>query len=126
MDCVLIDTSVWVNHFRVHNPALINLLEADAALIHPMVMAEIACGTPPLRLTTISDLNELQKPQLATLIEVMEFVERERLYGLGCGVVDMILLVSTIITPNSKLWTLDKRLLSMSEKFGVLFSPNLH
>jgi len=56
----------------------------------------------------------------------MEFVEREHLYGLGCGIVDMILLASTIITPNSKLWTLDKKLLSMSEKFGVEFSPNLH
>lgn len=74
-------------------------------------------------MATLSDLSELQKPQLITLVKVMEFVEREQLYGLGCGIVDMILLASTIITPNAKLWTLDKRLLSMAEKFGVGFSP---
>jgi hypothetical protein len=126
MASVVVDTSVWVNHFRTHNQVLIDLLLADDVLLHPMVMAEIACGTPPLRLTTLSDLNELQKPQLVTLIEVMEFIERESLYGLGCGIVDIILLASTIITPDAKLWTLDKRLLSISEKFDVCFHPNLH
>jgi len=126
MASVVVDTSVWINHFRENNQALIDLLESDAVLIHPMVVAEIVCGTLPLRMSTLSDLKELQKPQLATLTEVMEFVEREHLYGLGCGIVDMILLASTIITPNSKLWTLDKKLLSMSEKFGVEFSPNFH
>jgi hypothetical protein len=69
-------------------------------------------------------MKELQKPQQATLTEVVEFVERERLYGLGCGIVDMILLASTIITPDSKLWTLDNKLLSISKKLGVEFSPN--
>jgi hypothetical protein len=126
MASVVVDTSVWIHHFRENNRALIDLLEADVVLIHPMVVAEIACGTPPLRWSTLSALQELQKPQLATLTEVMEFVERERLYGLGCGIVDMILLASTIITPLAKLWTLDKKLLSMSEKFGVEFSPNFH
>jgi predicted nucleic acid-binding protein len=126
MASVVVDTSVWINHFRENNQALVDLLEADAVLMHPMVVAEIACGTPPLRLSTLSDLKELQKPQQATLTEVMEFVERERLYELGCGIVDMILLASTIITPDSKLWTLDKKLVSMSEKFGVEFSPNFH
>ncbi|EQD40112.1 PilT domain-containing protein, partial [mine drainage metagenome] len=41
--------------------------------------------------------------------EVMEFIEREKLYGLGCGLVDMTLLASTLITPGAELWTLDKR-----------------
>ena len=44
---VLIDTSVWVDHFRHRNSALIELLVLDLALTHPMVIGELACGTPP-------------------------------------------------------------------------------
>jgi hypothetical protein len=58
--------------------------------------------------------------------EVMEFIERERLYGLGCGMVDLVLLASTLITPNAVLWTLDKRLAALCERFAVLHRPALH
>jgi predicted nucleic acid-binding protein len=46
---VLIDTSVWVGHFRDCNEALVDLIELDLALTHPMVLVELACGTPLLR-----------------------------------------------------------------------------
>lgn len=126
MQGVLVDTSVWVNHFRERNQGLIDLLECDSALIHPMVVAELACGTPPSRTTTLSALAALQQPQQATLREVMDFIEREGLYGEGCGIVDMILLASTLITPGATLWTLDKRLSSLSERFGVMYCPRPH
>ena len=123
---VLVDTSVWVNHFRELNQGLIDLLDCDAVLIHPMVVAELACGTPPSRTGTLSSLAALQQSQQASLSEVMDFIEREKLYGQGCGIVDMILLASTLITPGAMLWTLDKRLSSLSEKFGVMYYPRLH
>ena len=123
---VLVDTSVWVNHFRELNQGLIDLLDCDAVLIHPMVVAELACGTPPLRTGTLSSLAALKQSQQASLSEVMDFIEREKLYGQGCGIVDMILLASTLITPGAELWTLDKRLSSLSEKFGVMYYPRLH
>ena len=123
---VLVDTSVWVNHFRELNQGLIDLLDCDAVLIHPMVVAELACGTPPSRTGTLSSLAALQQSQQASLSEVMDFIDREKLYGQGCGIVDMILLASTLITPGAELWTLDKRLSSLSEKFGVMYYPRLH
>jgi predicted nucleic acid-binding protein len=126
MKYVLVDTSVWVSHFRERNQGLIDLLECDSVLMHPMVVAELACGTPPSRTHTLSDLASLQQPQQASLGEVMDFIEREKLYGEGCGIVDMILLASTLITSGSELWTLDKRLLSLSERFGVMYCPRLH
>jgi predicted nucleic acid-binding protein len=122
---VLVDTSVWVNHFRERNQGLIDLLDCDAVLIHPMVVAELACGTPPSRTSTLSSLAALQQPQQASLREAMDFIEREKLYGEGCGIVDTILLASTLITPGAELWTLDKRLSSLSEKFGVMYRPRL-
>lgn len=124
---VLIDTSVWVDHFRNGNDALVDLIELDLGLTHPMVIVEIACGTPPApRIQTLNSLGLLLPCNQASLSEVMEFIERERLYGLGCGLVDMSLLASTLITPGAELWTLDKRLAELAGRFGVAHRPTLH
>ena len=126
MKGVLVDTSVWVDHFRHRNDTLAELLELDLVMIHPMVLGEIACGTPPSRAQTLADLDRLQPTQQASLREAMAFVERERLFGLGCGLVDIVLLASTLMTPGVELWTLDKRLGSLAERFDVLHRPPLH
>ena len=124
---VLVDTSVWVDHFRRKNDALIDLITRDLAATHPMVIVELACGTPPApRAQTLGDLALLTQVQQATMGEVQEFIEREKLYGLGCGLVDVSLLASTIITPDTKLWTMDKRLNDLAERFGVAHQPILH
>lgn len=124
---VLIDTSVWIDHFRNGNDALVDLIELDLALTHPMVILEIACGTPPApRIQTLNNITLLQPCNQASLSEVMEFIEREKLYGLGCGLVDMALLASTLITPGAELWTLDKRLLELAGHFGATHRPPMH
>jgi predicted nucleic acid-binding protein len=124
---VLVDTSVWVNHFRQGDKALANLIETDMALIHPLVIGEIACGTPPEpRQQTLADLALLKRANEATLPEVKSFIEREKLFGLGCGIVDMVLLASTLLTPSAKLWTGDKRLAVLAERFNVRFEANVH
>ena len=66
----------------------------------------------------------LQTCDQASLNEVQAWVERERLYGKGCGLVDLVLLASTCISPGLRLWTLDKPLASLAERFGVLFYPS--
>jgi predicted nucleic acid-binding protein len=126
MTMVLVDTSVWVDHFRQRNVSLVALLAADAALVHPMVLGELACGTPPARAQTLADLARLAAPQQANLREVMALVERENLFDLGCGFVDLSLLASTLLTPGAVLWTLDKRLGSLAERFGVIYRPAMH
>jgi predicted nucleic acid-binding protein len=124
---VLIDTSVWIDHFRRGSDALVELLGLDRALTHPMVLLEIACGTSPSpRIQTLNNMGLLQSCQQASLGEAMVFIEQEKLYGLGCGLVDMALLASTLITPGAELWTLDKRLASLAGRFGVAHQPMLH
>lgn len=124
---VLIDTSVWIDHFRHGNAALIDLIGQDRALTHPMVIGEIACGTPPApRTQTLGYIDLLQPCKQASMREVMAFIEREKLYGLGCGLVDVALLASTLITPGAELWTLDKRLADVAERFAVAHRPMLH
>ena len=124
---VIVDTSVWVDHFRQSNRALVDLMLQDSVLVHPMVIVEIACGTPPApRSQTLENLTLLQPCNQAALLEVLALVEREKLYGLGCGLVDMCLLASTLITPAATLWTLDKRLAELAHRFGVAHNPAMH
>lgn len=124
---VLIDSSVWIDHFRRYNAALVYLIELDLALMHPMVLCELACGTPPApRVQTLKELGLLQQAKQASLHEVMTFIEQNKLYGLGCGLVDMVILASTLITPDTKLWTLDKRLSSLAERFDIVYQPKIH
>jgi predicted nucleic acid-binding protein len=124
---VLIDTSVWVDHFRQRNDVLVELLDLDLALTHPMVLVELACGTPPApRVQTLNDIGLLKQTQEASLGEVMGFIEHEKLYGLGCGLVDMLLLASTLMTPGAELWTLDKRLVALAERFGIMHQTAFH
>lgn len=126
MKSVLIDTSVWVDHFRHGNAALGHLLALDLVMIHPLVLGEIACGTPPQRTQTLLDLGLLQPTQQASVAETMALIDKEALFGLGCGLIDMQLLASTLISPGVELWTLDKRLETLAQKLGVAHQPLWH
>lgn len=121
---VLVDTSVWVEHFRNGQPALAQLLAVDAVLIHPWVVAELTCGTPPApRRRTLDDIARLRPAVQASQAELLDFIERERLHGLGCGMVDVALLAGTLLTPRARLWTLDKRLAALAHRYDVAYAP---
>ena len=117
----LADTSVWVQHFRQADHRLAALMQADLLLMHPMVMGELACGTPPQRGPMLRHLGRLRQTNLATGAEVIDFIDREKLFGRGCGLVDLTLLASTLMTPGARLWTLDMRLADLAGPLGVLY-----
>jgi hypothetical protein len=91
-----------------------------------MILGELACGTPPERTRTLSDLSVLQPTRQAHWQEVMGLIEREKLFGLGCGWVDVSLLASTLLSPGLELWTMDKRLGALADRFGVMHRAQLH
>lgn len=124
---VLIDTSVWVDHFRRRNETLVQLITTDQALTHSLVLLELACGTPPApRARTLHDIGLLRRAQHATSSEVTKFIETERLYGQGCGSVDLTLLASALMTPGGSLWTVDRRLQKLARQFNVAFPKKMH
>ena len=124
---VLVDTSVWVDHFRRRNEALVDLLALDLAFTHPMIVAELACGTPPApRARTLTDIATLPQTRQASLNEVRELIEREQLFGLGCGLVDLALFASASLTPGCQLWTQDKRFRQLAQRFGIAYQPVRH
>ena len=42
---ILVDTSVWIEHLRKHDPDLQRLLEEGAVVCHPFVICELAAGS---------------------------------------------------------------------------------
>lgn len=127
MTLVLADTSVWVAHFRSANPALQSLVETDQVLCHPLVLLEIACGTPPApRQRTLDDLKGLRQAVVATTDETLSLIERQQFQGSGCGAVDMALLASVLLTPDALLWTADKKLDTLAARLGVAFAAARH
>jgi len=124
---VLADTSVWVAHFRRANPALQSLVETDQVLCHPLVLLEVACGTPPApRQRTLDDLKGLRQAVVATTDETLSLIERQQFQGSGCGAVDMALLASVLLTPDALLWTADKKLDTLAARLGVAFAAARH
>lgn len=119
---MLADSSVWVAHFRKSNGLLQSLLATDQVLCHPLIVLELACGTPPApRERTLGDLKKLQQSVIATTEETLELLEREQLQDLGCGAVDMSLLASVLLTPDTVLWTVDKHLDDLATRMSVAF-----
>ena len=125
MSAVLVDTSVWVGHFRRTNPVLRSLLENDRVLCHPLLVLELACGTPPApRERTLGDLKLLRQAKVATTEEVLSLIETERLFEAGCGAVDIALLASVLLTPNARLWTADRNLEALAARLDVAFEAS--
>ena len=123
---VLVDSSVWIGHFKHRNEHLVALLEADAVVCHPYIVAEVVCGTPPGRRAVISLLAELEAVPMATQDELLALLETRRLFGRGCGFVDLSLLAAVLINEMTVIWTLDTRFEQIAIEMNKAFSPKLH
>ena len=120
---ILVDTSVWVGHLRVHDGELARLLGAAAVYTHPHVIGEIALGQLKQRAIVLKALQALPRALVATDHEVLRFVERNALFGRGIGFVDVCLLAAASLTPNAWLWTNDRKLGAVASDIGLAASP---
>jgi predicted nucleic acid-binding protein len=123
---VLVDSSVWAGHFKQRNTHLASLLEDGLVVCHPYVVAEIACGTPPKRRAIVDMLTELECTPVATQEEFLAVLDAKKLYGRGCGYVDISLLASTLLSENTRIWTTDKRLALIATELNLAYSRPLH
>ena len=117
----LVDTSVWVNHFRHNEPDLAALLEEAQVIIHPMVMGELACGNLGNRDIVLEMLRGLPRIAEASHEEVLFFIERNRLMGRGIGYVDVHLLAAVSMSGSVRLWTEDRRLRDTGAELGLVY-----
>lgn len=115
---ILVDTSVWVAHFREGDNNLIKLLNDGQVVCHPFIIGELACGNLKNRREILLLLQALPEATLAEHNEVMQLVDNYQLMGQGLGYIDVHLLASALLT-NIPIFTYDKKLAVAAKKVGL-------
>jgi predicted nucleic acid-binding protein len=111
---VLVDTSVWVSHFRETHDGLVELLNNGEVVCHPFIIGELACGNLKNRTSIIALLEALTTALVVEHEELLSFIEARKIMGKGLGYVDVHLLAASLLT-GVALWTLDKKLDRIAE-----------
>jgi predicted nucleic acid-binding protein len=114
----LVDTSVWIDHFRRDNPLLRELLVNGKVAVHQFIIGELACGNLRNRTEILHLLSELPRATTADHDEVLSFMERNRLYGTGMGWIDAHLIASALLT-NLSVFTYDKAIGEAAARLGI-------
>ncbi|MGF9562344.1 PIN domain-containing protein [Neorhizobium sp. JUb45] len=123
---ILVDTSIWIDHFRHGEPELNNILKDDRLLIHPAIIGELALGSLHDRKNVLALLAAQRKAIVVTHGDVLTMIDRLALFSMGIGYTDSHILGSVLFTPHASLWTRDRRLLSAAEKGGAqLYRPQI-
>ena len=117
---VLVDTSVWISHFRNGSHKLARLLLEETVLCHPFIIGELACGHLKNRHEILSLLNTLPQGPIADQAEVLQFIENKGLMGRGIGLIDVHLLACALLTKSS-LWTEDTNLQKTARHLSVIY-----
>jgi len=115
---MLVDTSVWVEHLRRGDPALIGLLNREEVECHLFIVGELACGLLRRRSEVLELLQKLPHVPVASHEEVLTFIEQRRLMGRGIGWIDAHLLASAGLA-DTQLWTRDRRLSDVARALGL-------
>jgi predicted nucleic acid-binding protein len=119
---MLVDTSIWIDHFRTHDSKLATLLDQGDVECHPFIVGELACGGFRQRAEILALLQRLPVVPIAEHDEVLRFVERNRLHSSGLGWIDVHLLASVRLA-RTTLWTADRRLRAAARRLEVGASP---
>lgn len=114
----LIDTSVWIDHFRRGDRRLAELLEEGDVVMHDFVLGELACGNFKRRTDLLENLRALPFVDRLDEAEVHAFVSQRRLHGHGIGWVDAHLLAAAVVA-DCDLWTRDQRLRAAADRIGL-------
>lgn len=78
------------------------------------------------RVTVINDLADLPQATFARHEEVLSFIHSRQLFGFGLSFIDAHLLTSAQLTPETRLWTRDKRLHEAAIRLSLDFTPSLN
>jgi predicted nucleic acid-binding protein len=120
---ILVDTSIWIDHLRAGDVALTHLLNTAQLLVHPFVIGELALRNLRQRDLFLTAISDLPRAEVATDVEVLHFVDRHALFGVGIGYVNAHLLAATRLKAGTGLWTRDKPLAATAGQLGLAAYP---
>src|SRR3990172_8992425 len=95
---VLVDTSVWISHWRSPLTAMSNLLQTQDVVTHSVVLGELAVGSLRDRSRVLADLRVLLDAAECPPAETLSFLETHHLFGLGLSWGDIQLLAAADFT----------------------------
>jgi hypothetical protein len=119
---MLVDSSIWIDHFRRSHPLLVEALGRGAVECHDFIIGELACGPVPRRDVVLTLLQALPRIPPVSHAEAVGFVTERRLWGRGLGWVDVNLLAAAVVA-GARLWTLDRRLREVAHDLDVVWEP---
>jgi predicted nucleic acid-binding protein len=118
---IILDTSVWIEYLKnnqIFFPKIRKLLESREVLAIECVFGELLQGvkTKNEREIIIDYWTNLPKEYYVDIIiQAGEYSAKHKLFDHGVGLLDAIILMHGIIS-NSKIWTLDNKLLKAIPK----------
>jgi len=121
---ILVDTSVWIDHFNRDSKELGSLLHQVVVISHPFVIGEIACGNLKNRKGILELFTELPGAIQAEHHEVLRLIESNGLQGRGIGWINAHLLASALLS-KALLWTNDRKLAALADGLGIVFRSRL-
>jgi predicted nucleic acid-binding protein len=115
----LVDTSVWIEHFKKKNSKLTLLLLDGKVATHEFILGELSLGhfetkDRPIIFERLSFLNKIAT---SSHEEVIQFSRQHKLAGKGIGWIDCHLLHSSI-KHSVPLVTLDRKLEALYKKLS--------
>jgi predicted nucleic acid-binding protein len=117
---ILVDSSVWIDHFRRAHPTLVDELGQMRVVTHPFVVGELACGYLPERERVLTLMARLPALQPVSNQEALAFIDAQALAGAGLGWVDVHLLAAARLA-RVGLLTADKALQRAATRLGLAF-----
>ena len=116
---ILVDTSVWIDHFRVQEPELIKLLNLNNLLVHPYIVGELIMGNIRPIDKVIALLASLPRVEPVNEAKFYDCVIGNGLNGTGLGFVDAHLIAAAEQDDAIIIWTRDKRFAAQAERLGI-------
>lgn len=108
---VLVDTNVWIEHFKKSSPYLVELLISGQVVTHDFILGELSLAhfSKKDRQKILDRLHSLEKIETSAHDEAYHFSLKNKFSGKGIGWIDTHLL-HACKKNNIQLLTLDKNL----------------
>ncbi len=119
---ILVDTSVWIAHFRGSLTPLSGMLRNNEVLTHAVILGELAIGHIPNRSRVLKDLVRQPRLPASVFTAVLDFIELSKLHGSGLSWGDAQLLCSAR-ERGVPLWSIDRKLEREAQRLGLGWLP---
>lgn len=116
---VLVDTSVWIDHFHSANKRLEDHLQAGQVYAHTVVIGELAAGSLRHSTEILRHLQKLNRANEISLSEGFHLIDTHSLAGRGLSWSDIQLLAAARLGALV-IWTRDRVLAEAAAQLDVI------